>query len=105
MSFLKRVFSKKEKYLPAEENKDILWLHIKCNKCGKALKLFVNKNTDLEAQYKESGESGPDYILRKEAMDDKCLTKIFIRIEFNKNRGILSRAITNGEFISKENFS
>ena len=105
MGFLKRVFSKKGKCSPVGESKDILWLHIKCNKCGKALKLFVNKNTDLEAQYKEPDEAGPDYILRKEAMDDKCLTRMFIRIEFDKNRNILSREITNGEFVSEEEFS
>ena len=105
MSFLKRLFSKKGKCPPARESKDILWLHIKCNKCGKTLKLFVNKKTDLENQYKEAGEAGPDYILRKEAMDDKCFSKIFIRIEFDKGRNILSREISNGEFIGKEEFS
>lgn len=105
MGFLKGIFSKKGKCSPAGESKDILWLYIKCHKCGKALKLFVNKDTDLEDQYKEVGEAGPDYILRKEAMDDKCFTGIFIQIEFDKNRNILSREITHGEFISEEEFS
>lgn len=105
MGFLRRVFSKKGKGLPVQESKDVLWLYIRCNKCGKKLKLFVNKNTDLENQYKEAGEAGPDYILRKEAMDDKCFTGIFIRIEFDKNRNILSREITKGEFINEEKFS
>ncbi|MCD5397534.1 hypothetical protein LR003_01195 [candidate division NPL-UPA2 bacterium] len=102
MGFLKRVFSKKGKCSPVGESQDILWLHIKCNKCGKVLKLFINKNTDLESQYKESGETGPDYILKKEAMDDKCLTGMFIQIEFDRNRNILSREIINGEFINEK---
>lgn len=105
MGFLRRLFSKQGKSSPVQESKDVLWLYIKCNKCGKALKLFVNKNTDLENQYKEAGEAGPDYIMRKEAMDDKCFTRIFVRIEFDKSRNILSREITNGEFISEEEFS
>jgi len=92
MGFLKNLFLKPGKSAPGRESKDILWLYLKCNKCGKTLKVFVNKNTDLENQYKEAGEAGPDYILRKEAMDDKCFT-------------ILSREITNGEFIGEEEFS
>ncbi len=105
MSFLKRLFSKREKSSPRPGRKDILWLYIKCNKCGKTLRLFVNKNTDLENQYKETGGTGPNYILKKEAMDDKCFTKIFIRIEFDNNKNMLSQEITNAEFISKEKFS
>ena len=104
MGFLKRLFLKQGKNSSVRGNKDVLWLYIKCNKCGKKLKLFINKNTDLENQYKEMGEAGPDYIMKKEAMDDKCFSKIFIRIEFGKGRNILSREITNGEFISEEKF-
>ncbi len=105
MGFLKGIFSKQRKDSPAQESKNALWLYIRCHKCGKALKLFVNKGTDLENQYKETGETGPDYILKKEAMDAKCFTKIFIRIEFDRNKNILSREISQGEFISKEEFS
>ncbi|NOX96827.1 MAG: hypothetical protein GXO98_01935 [Nitrospirae bacterium] len=102
MGFLKRLFPKKGKGASGQESKDILWLHIQCSKCGKTLKLCVNKNTDLENLYKERGESGPAYVLRKEAMDDKCFTKIFIRVEFDENRNVLSREITNGEFIQPQ---
>jgi hypothetical protein len=105
MGFLKSLFLKPGQSSPVKENKDVLWLYLKCNKCGKTLKLFVNKKTDLENQYKDAGEAGPDYILRKEAMDDKCFSKIFIRIEFDKRKNILSREISNGEFIEKEEFS
>ena len=105
MGFLKSLFLKPGKSSPVGGSKDILWLYIKCNKCGKTLKLFVNKHTDLENQYKKPGETGPDYILRKEAMDDKCFTGMFIRIEFDQGKNIISREITNGEFIGEEEFS
>lgn len=105
MSFLKRLFLKQSKDSLTQEDKNVLWLYIRCNKCRKTLKLFVNKSTDLENQYKEAGKAGPDYILKKEAMDAKCLTKIPIRIEFDRNKNILSRKISQGEFISKEEFS
>jgi len=105
MGFLKSLFLKPGQSSPVKGSKDVLWLYLKCNKCGKTLKLFVNKKTDLENQYKEAGEAGPDYILRKEAMDDKCFSKIFVRIEFDKSKNILSREISNAEFIGKEEFS
>ena len=105
MNFLKKTFAGRKRYSPVREDRDLLRLYIKCHKCGKTLKLLVNMNTDLENQYKEAAEEGPDYILRKEAMDDRCFAGIFIRMEFDKNRNILSREITNGEFIGEEEFS
>ena len=104
MGFLKKFFSKKVGDFSVSRSPHILWLYVQCGKCGQKLKLAVNKNTDLEDQYRAKGETGPAYILRKEAMDDKCFTKMLIYMEFDFNKNILSQEVTGGQFISQEEF-
>ena len=78
-----------------------LYLFIQCDKCGEKLKVFVNKETDLERVYEE-GKGGPAYRLTKEAMDSKCFSIISVTIEFDINKNIISRDISNGRFITEE---
>ena len=81
-----------------------LYLFIQCDKCSEKLKVFVNKETDLERVYEEA-KSGPAYRLRKEAMDSKCFSIISVTIEFDINKNIISRDISNGRFITEEDYA
>lgn len=81
-----------------------LCLFIQCDKCGEKLKVFVNKETDLERVYEE-GEGGPAYRLTKEVMDSKCFSIISVAIEFGINKNIISRDISNGRFITEEDYA
>lgn len=79
--------------------KDIISFDIKCGKCGEKIKVMVNKNTDLEDQYLDEGESGVAYTLRKEAMDDKCFSLMTITASFDRDKNLLNKDISGGEFI------
>jgi hypothetical protein len=79
--------------------KNIISFDIRCGKCGEKIKVMVNKNTDLQDQYLDEGETGVAYTLRKEAMDDKCFSLMTITAEFNKNKDLLNKDIAGGEFI------
>ncbi len=105
MGFLKKFFSKKMRDISVSGSPDILWLYVQCRKCGQKLRLAVNKNTDLEDQYKGAEEAEPSYILRKEAMDSKCFTRMLIYMEFDSNKNILSHEVSGGQFISEEEFN
>ncbi len=81
-----------------------LYLFIRCDKCGEKLEVSVNKETDLERVYEE-GEGGPAYRLTKEAMDSKCFSIISVAIEFDINKNIISRDISNGRFITEDDYA
>jgi DNA-directed RNA polymerase subunit RPC12/RpoP len=80
-----------------------MYLYIQCEKCGEKLKVLVKKETDLERVYEEE-KGGPAYRLIKEAMDSKCFSIITIRAEFDINKNIISRDISNGHFITEEDY-
>lgn len=81
-----------------------LYLFIQCDKCGEKLKVSVNKETDLERVYEE-GKGGPAYRLTKEVMDSKCFSIISVAIEFDINKNIISKDISNGHFITEEDYA
>ncbi len=80
-----------------------LYLYIQCEKCGEKLKVLVKKETDLERVYEEE-KGGSAYRLIKEAMDSKCFSIITVRAEFDINKDIISRDISNGRFITEEEY-
>ena len=80
------------------------YLFIQCDKCSEKLKLLINKETDLEKVYEE-GKGGSAYRLTKEAMDGKCFAIISVTIEFDINKNIISRDISNGRFITEEDYA
>ena len=80
-----------------------VYMYIQCKKCSEKLKLAINKGTDLERVYEED-RGGPAYILKKEAMDSKCFSIMTVRVEFDINKNIISRDITNGRFMTEEEY-
>ena len=49
-------------------------------------------------------EGGPAYRLTKEAMDSKCFSVITVKLNFDLGKNILSRDISNGHFITEEDY-
>jgi len=100
MGFWSKLISKLKKGLVAEKEADFLSFNVKCDKCGEEVTIRVNKRTDLQSLYKESGEPGPAYTLAKEILGKKCPNLIRINVDFNRNHQILSQNISGGKFIS-----
>ncbi len=80
---------------------ELLHLYIQCEKCGEKLKIGISKETDLERTYEEE-KGGPAYRLRKEAMDSKCFSIMTVTAEFDMNKSIITRDISNGRFITEQ---
>ena len=99
MGFLRRLFGGGE---PGQE-KDVLHLYIKCNRCGSGVHVRVNLNNDLAADYGDTDAEG--YALHKEVMDDRCFRLIQVEIQFDARRRELSRQIEGGTFISEEEWA
>lgn len=72
-----------------------LWLYVKCNRCGAPVAVRV----DLRNEPSRDDESD-GYILRKEIMDDQCLTLMRAEIHFDARRKVTAQTIDQGEFIT-----
>jgi hypothetical protein len=77
----------------------VLWLYVRCHKCGAKVRVRVNLANDPSLD----DEGG--YILRKDIMDSKCYQLMHAQVRFDEHRRVISREIEGGEFISEEEYA
>lgn len=76
------------------------FLKVRCNDCGEEFNLFINKSTDLVRNFDERG--GVTYSLNKEIIGGRCRNMIYVRMEFDRAKNLVSKEIKNGEFIEEQ---
>lgn len=92
----KKLFGKATS-VPSSEG---FFLNVRCNSCGEVFNLFINKSTDLAQNFDERG--GVTYSLSKEIIGSRCRNLIYVKMEFDGGKTLVSRDIENGEFIEEE---
>lgn len=104
MSFLKKIASFLQGGAETGEERDVHWEYVRCSRCGEKIPVRVNLRNELTAQY-EGGEGA--YYARKGVVGTgktRCFQMIEVDLYFDSQRRPLSRYITGGEFITKEEF-
>jgi hypothetical protein len=100
MTIFKKFFSKIEEKF---EEEDIIYLYIKCDRCGENIKVRITKSTDLLYNYNEPiGEV--KYTLRKEILGSKCPNLIYAFAKFDKNKNMLNLDVKGGTSITQEEY-
>lgn len=105
MSFLKRVTS----FLfdsggGGEGDRNAHWEYIRCSHCGEKVPIRVNLRNELTSQ-EEGGEAA--YYVRKGVIgsgETRCFRTVEVELFFDSNRRLVSRYVSGGEFITKEEF-
>ena len=107
MSFLKKIASALS---PQGTDKgDVLWVYTRCDKCGETIKTRLDLRYDLTPNYSADGRV-TDYVLRKVLIgSQRCFESIEVKLTFvseaaDPQRRLISREITGGQFISKEEY-
>ena len=102
MSFLKKIASALSP--KGTDEGDVLWVYVRCDKCGEALKTRVDLRHDLTPNYSDEGRI-TDYVLRKVLIgSQRCFEPIEVKLTFDPQRRLISHEITGGQFISKEDY-
>jgi hypothetical protein len=94
------IFKIIKKLMRGHEQKDLLTFRIRCNKCQEIIEIKINPVNDLMNQYKETGEAGPAFILKKEILGNNCNNLIQLKVEFDERYNILSESVEGGEISS-----
>ena len=87
-----------------EGDKDIHREYVRCARCGEKIAVRVDLRHELTPQLDE-GEGA--YYVRKGVMgsgQNRCFQMIEVELYFDPNRQFLSRYVTGGEFITREEF-
>ena len=75
------------------------FLKVRCSGCGEVFNLFINKSTDLAQNFDEQGAA--TYSLNKEIIGGQCRDLIYVKMEFDGAKNLVSKEIGNGEFIEE----
>jgi len=105
MSFLKKLTSALSPR--GADERDVLWVYARCDKCGETLKTRLDLRHDLTPSYSAEGRVA-DYVVRKVLIgSQRCFEAIEVKLTFvseaaDPQRRLGSREIAGGEFISRE---
>jgi hypothetical protein len=79
--------------------------YIRCSRCGEQIAVRVDLQSELTPQY-EGGEGA--YYVRKGVFgsgETRCFQKVEVELFFGPDRRLVSRHISGGEFITKDEFN
>jgi hypothetical protein len=98
MSFLKKlgnIFS----FSPSNSNR-IVYLYVKCSRCGEKLQARVDTWNELTPDYDENRDDPSSYFCRKVLVGEKlCFQPIELSLTFDKNRKLVKQEISGGKYI------
>ncbi len=97
MDWLNNLF--KGKPTGAGDDKNVLWLYVRCDRCGSPLAVRVNKNNEMSPDYENGG-----YMLRKEMMDSKCFQLMYAELHFDEQGRETSREAEHATFITGDEY-
>lgn len=80
------------------------WVYVQCDKCGEALKVRVDRRYDLMQEFSDQDRvSG--YSLHKDIIgSNRCFQTIHVTQRLDAGHKVKSQEITNGRFLSKEEY-
>ena len=107
MSFLKKIASALSP--KGTGGGEVLWVYARCDKCGETIKTRIDLRHDLTPNYSAEGRV-TDYVSRKVLIgSQRCFEPIEVKLTFvseaaDPQRRLVSREITGGQFISREEY-
>jgi hypothetical protein len=98
MGFLKRIFGSVFSS-PASQSRDSdgFFLYVKCSRCGKNLRLRINKQYDLN-------RTDAGYVWNKTIVDNRCFRPMETEVHFDRSYRPVRMEIEGGEFISETEY-
>ena len=87
------------KPLKTLKNTQVLFFKVKCSSCGEVIKVRVNTLTDLESMYAGSETEGVAFRLRKEILGKSCQKLMMLKVDFDRDKKIISAEIEGGTLL------
>jgi hypothetical protein len=79
------------------------WVYVRCNKCQEPLKTRINLHHDLSVNYDDP--RGQTFFSRKTIVGSQgCFERIKIELTFNNKRKLISKEISGGTFIDRDDY-
>jgi hypothetical protein len=90
---------------PAKTDR-VIYLFVKCDKCGEKLRARVDVWNDLTPEYEGNSDAAASYHCRKVLIGDKrCYKPIELILKFDKNHKLIDRQVHGGKYIEEAEFN
>ena len=80
-------------------------LVVRCGKCGELIRVRIDKDHELQAEYAEDAAEGDhptQYLLCKEVVGANCQNLIRFTLRFGADQRLCELSIEGGEFVEPE---
>ena len=84
--------------------RNAFWLYVRCNACGENIRLRVNRDHDLSAEFDGESDTPTSYQMTKEIVGQKCFRRIHFEMTFDANKRPADQQITGGTFFTREEY-
>jgi hypothetical protein len=87
--------------ISSKPTSDGFFLKVRCGECGERFNLFINKSWELMQNFEENGSV--TYSLKKEVFGVGCKNRVHVEMNFDSEKNLISKQISNGSYIEDEN--
>ncbi len=102
MRWLKRFLSLT--FRSRQPSNTALWLYVRCNRCGEAIQVRVDRRYDLASEWRDPGEPGPAYTMHKDIVGESCFQRISVDVGFDAGFKIVEQRIRGGTFLTEDEY-
>ena len=108
MGFFSRLFGAL-RGAPAPGNdgagRSAFWVYVRCNACNEPIRVRVNREHDLSAEFEEGSDAPTGYLVHKEVVGERCFRRIQVDLTFDGQRKEVDRQIKGGVFLTAEEYA
>jgi arginine/ornithine N-succinyltransferase beta subunit len=80
------------------------WVYVQCAKCGEALKVRVDRRYDLMQEFSDQDRVSGYALCKAIIGSNRCFQPINVTQRLDASHKVKSQEITNGRFLSKEEY-
>jgi hypothetical protein len=86
VSFLSRLFGRGA----ATGGGNVIWLYVRCQRCGETIRVRINRSTDAQQEYDDGGRFS-HYALRKEILGNRCPNLMSVEMQLDQGGRIVEQ--------------
>jgi hypothetical protein len=100
VGFLSRLFGRGS---APSDGANVLWLYVRCARCGEKIRVRINRTTDAQQEYDESGRP-THYLLRKEILGNRCPNLMAVEMQLDNGGRIVEQQADRCVVIDAQEF-
>ncbi|HEX2324070.1 MAG TPA: hypothetical protein VHQ00_01660 [Chloroflexota bacterium] len=106
MSFFSKLLGAFRGQAPAGDDagRNAFWVYVRCNACGEPIRVRINREHDLSAEYDEGSDAASSFHVHKEVVGQRCFRRIQVDLTFDGQRKVSDQQAQGGAFLTREEY-